>query len=70
MVGKCPRCWWNKFSNQRADMITIGTKLKNSTTFGDSFTFRRIQKGRILESQVTKPQPTTVKSTKLKETMF
>lgn len=51
-------------------MITIGTKLKNSTTFGDSFTFRRIQKGRILESQVTKPQPTTVKSTKLKETMF
>ena len=46
----------NKPSNHKAAMIVIGTKLKNSTTLAGKLNFFNKTNGKILDSQVTKPQ--------------
>lgn len=51
-------------------MIAMGTKLKNSTTPADNLNFFKMTKGKIRDSQVTRPVPMIVNSTKLKEDMF
>ncbi len=68
--GSCPKCCINKFSNHKADMIAIGTKLKNSTTPADNLNFFKITNGIILDSQVAIPDPKIVKKTKLEEGML
>lgn len=68
--GKCPMCWTKIFSNHSADIIAIGTKLKNSITPLDNWNFFKTTNGIILDNQVTTPVPTIVSSTKLKEGMF
>lgn len=69
-VGKWPKCWSNKFSNHKADIITTGTKFKYSMTPLLNFKYFNKIKGIILVSHITRPQPKIVKTTKLTESMF
>ena len=61
MLGRCPRFWMNKLLNHKADMITIGTKLKNSATGWEKFIRLIKRKGKTRDNQVAKPQPKIVK---------
>lgn len=68
--GKWPRCWTNSCENHNVAMITMGTKLRNSSTVFDSLNFFNRMNGNTRESHVTKVHPMMVNSVKLKEDMF
>ncbi len=68
--GKWPRCWTNSCENHNVAMITMGTKLKNSSTGFDSLNFFNRMNGITRDNQVTSVHPITVSRTKLKEDMF
>ena len=70
ICGRCPICWWNKFSNHKAAIIVIGTKPRNSTTFGDKLNFFKRTNGMIRDSQVTNPHAIKVHKTNLVDGMF
>ena len=44
MLGRCPKCWVKSWLNHKADIITIGTKLRYSITIAgkENFFFRKL----------------------------
>ena len=54
--GKWPGFAINKLLNQRAAIITIGTKDKNSTNFGGKVNFFNKTNGITLDNKVVIPQ--------------
>lgn len=70
MEGKWPRCWTNSSENHNVAIITMGTKLRNSSTGFDSLNFFNRMKGITRDNQVTRVHPMMVSSVKLKEDMF
>ncbi len=70
MEGKWPRCWTNSCENHSVAIITMGTKLRNSSTGFDSLNFFNRMNGITRDNQVTSVHPIMVISVKLKEDMF
>lgn len=68
--GKWPRCWTNSSENHNVAIITIGTKLRNSSTGFDSLNFFKRMNGITRDKQVTNVHPIIVNRVKLKEDMF
>lgn len=70
ILGKWPKFCSKRPLNHNADIITTGTKLKNSMSFSDNVNFFSKKKGKTRDSHVANPQPKIVKMTKLIEGMF
>lgn len=68
--GKWPRCWTKSCENHNVVIITIGTKLRNSSTGFDSLNFFSKMIGITRDNHVTNVQPIIVNRVKLKEDMF
>lgn len=68
--GKCPGFPINKLLNQSEAMITIGTKLRKSTTLFGKVNFFNKTKGSTRDNQVANPQPRIVSMVILKAGMF
>lgn len=70
IIGRCPKSCINRFEIHSADIITIGTKLRYSTSSFGNVIFFNNKKGRTRDSQVTRPQPAIVNKIYSKEDTF
>lgn len=70
ICGRCPIFWVNRLLNHKADIMTIGTKLKYSSNGCGKSNFFSKTNGRTLESQVARVQPKIVSNVNSKEGMF
>ena len=62
-VGRLPKCCSNSSLNHRADIMTIGTKLRYSKAHLGKVNFFKSKKGRTLDSHMAKPAKKIVSKT-------
>lgn len=63
MLGRRPKYWVKSWLNHKADIITIGTKLKYSITIAGKENFLSKINGSTFESHIANPQPMIVNKT-------